>query len=263
MPYIPPFTSPLSERTSSPDSVLGSIAASCNLPVEDGAAWLAGTTKEAIFPTLVSKWPTLAFQLQRAGTLTNRLARDARATMVTVDDPFPETPPNVVLARAAVMLATEGSLNRALELLTVYAERPREGYPYDQEARIEALFEYHPDVSSQMMDRLEDFPRVEAALARLISIDRQRFRSDLGLGKSTVRDQVGGWMEWGGREQLWLADRIGERAEELRRFLACDDAVVAVARPALVGLAWQLWPDLQEYIEETSRWIHIADIRNI
>jgi len=258
MPFIPSFTTSLAERTVSPDSLPGSIAASLNLPVEDGAAALMWTNRDAIAAQLVSKWPTLQFQIRRIGHLTDRLAEDARKVMVTVDDPFPLAPPNTVLARAAMLLATEGSIGRALELLTVYHERHPAGYAEDQEARIRALEPYWPGITPAVAGELEDFPRVEAALARLISMDRGAFRAELELGKSTVRDLVSGKMEWGGRAQVWLSQRMEERAAELRRFLSLDETFVGGARPSLVGLAWQLWPEMQSWIEETARWIQLT-----
>lgn len=257
MPFIPPFTTDLTERTVSPDSLLGSLAASLNLPVEDGAAALVWTNRDAIAGQLVSKWPTLQFHIRRTKTLVDRLSGQARALMLTVDDPLPHASSNVVLARAAMLLATEGSLHRALQLLEAYGERPIPGYPED-EPRILAMREYWGDVSPAVAALMEDFMRVESALARLISMDRGKFRWDLELGKSTVRDLISGKMEWGGRAQMYLAQRMEERAEELRRFLALDEAFVATARPSLVSLAWQLWPEMQDWIEEHARWINLT-----
>lgn len=37
--------------------------------------------------------------------------------------------------------------------------------------------------------------------------------------------------------------------------LRCDEAYIAEARPSLIGLAWQLWPDMQSYLEEHAHWI--------
>lgn len=258
MPFVPSFVTSLAERTVSPDSLLGSIAASLNLPVEDGAAALVWTNRNAIAGQLVSKWPTLQFHIRRAGHLTDRIAEAARNVMVTVDDSFPVEPPNTVLARAVMLLATEKSIGLALELLTVYHELHNDGYPQDREARITALEPYWPGITPAVTGELEDFPRVEAALGRLISMDRTAFRAELGLGKSTVRDLVSGKMEWGERSQIWLLQRVEERATELRRFLSMDKAFVAEARPSLVGLAWQLWPEMQDWIEKHARWINLT-----
>lgn len=255
MPFRPAFTTPIPERTSTPDGLLGSIAASLNLPVDDGAAALVWTSREALSGPMVSKWPTLQFHLRRVGHLSDPIAEDARKVMVTADAPFPVSPPNTVLSRAAMMLAAEGSMERAMALLDAYATRPIPGYPDDQDARIDAMQKYWEGISPAIAGELEDFPVVEAALARLINMNRGNFRFELKLGKSTVRDLMAGKMQWNGLQKAWLAERMEERALELRRFLACDDAFVADARPALVGLAWQLYPGMQDYIEEVSRWV--------
>ena len=254
MSIRPSFTTGLGERTSTADSLLGSLAGSLNLPVEDGAAALVWTSREALQAQMVSKWPTLAFQIRRAGALTNPLARDGRAIAFTADDPLP-FPSNLVMARAAMIRATEGTIQDALVLLDVYGERTPEGYPRDREGRIDALRPYWGGISPAIAEHLEDFARVEAALARLISIDRIRLRFDLHLGKSTVRDLVLGKMDWLPQAQVWLSQRMAEQADNLRRFLAREEAFVVDAGPALVGLAWQLFPDLQPFIEQHARWI--------
>lgn len=254
MSIRPSFTTGLDERTPTASSLLGTLAGSLNLPVEDGAAALVWGSREALQAQMVSKWPTLAFQIQRVAALTTPLARDARAIAFTADDPLP-FPSNMVLARAAMIRAVESTTRDALVLLDVYGERQPEAYAKDQEARIDALRPYWAGVSPAVAEHLEDFARVEAALARLISIDRIRLRFDVDLGKSTVRDMVLGKMDWSPNAQVWLSQRMDERAADLRRFVEHDEAFVAAASPALVALAWQLLPDQQPFIEAHARWI--------
>lgn len=257
MPIRPSFTTELDERTPTASSLLGTLAGSLNSPVEDGAAALVWTSREALQAQMVSKWPTLQFQLHRVGALTNPLAGDGRAIHRTEDDPLP-FPSNMALARAAMIRATEDTITGALVLVDTYQQRTPEGYARDREARIDALRPYWANVSPAVVQHLEDFARVEAAIARLISIDRIALRFECDLGKSTVRDLVLGKMDWSPHAQVWLSQRMAERAEDLRRFLDHDEAFVAAARPALVALAWQLFPDHQPFIEQHARWIQLT-----
>lgn len=255
MPIRPAFTTPISERTSTADSLVGSIAASLNLPVEDGAAALLWTKRDGISAQMVSKWPTLQFQIQRIASLTDRLAEDARKVMVSTNKTLDTPVPNLVLARAAMMLATEGAGIAAGFLLDAYEGSLPESYRDDQEARINILMPYWEGISPAVAGQLEDFPCVYSALARLIAIDRREFRFQLDIGKSTVRDLCLGKMKWGDKSIDWLMRQMEERAEELKPILRCDEAYIAEARPSLIGLAWQLWPDMQSYLEEHAHWI--------
>lgn len=255
MSYRPQYTSGLGERTASPYSLVGSIAASLGLPVEDGAAALLWTNRDAISAQLVSKWPTLEFQMQRIGQLTNRLADAAHAVANADDDEAKGFVPHVVMARAAMIRAVNSNIRSALCMITNYDPFVPEGYADDPDARVETVLPFCEGISPAVVRDMADFPMVETALARLIAIDRAAMRDALGLGKSTIRDLWQGKMEWDGMSQVWLSQQMDQLVGDLRAFVERDRIFVRAARPALVGLAWQLWPDLQGWIAETSKWI--------
>lgn len=255
MAYRPQYTSGLSERTVSPYSLIGSVAASLGLPVEDGAAALLWTNRDAISPQLVSKWPVLQFHMDRVAQLTNRLAYAAHEVANADYDGADRFVPHMVMARAAMIKAVQTDIKSALIMITRYEPFIPEAYADDLDARVEAVLPFCEGITPAVVRDMIDFPMVETALARLISIDRAAMRDALGLGKSTIRDLWQGKMEWDGMSQVWLSQQMDELVGHLRAFVERDRIFVRDARPALVGLAWQLWPDLQGWIAQTSKWI--------
>ncbi len=257
------MNAPISDRTPTALSLLGSLTLSLGLTLEDASDLVLHDVPPG-HGWLSSKWPIAPQVISHLQPACNLLAfTGAEAAQGHLDGLCS----NLAGARGVLWLLAGGTEQTTEEVIaTVRAEC--EPNSTDREERAWAIAEVAALLPTECQDVVLDATSLDTALARMVGMTASDVEAALpGIDKRRARRILSGGVEWPEELDTVLERRVLSAAMDLSIISMIDadtgrlEEVYAIRSlpPHLASAAWQIWPQARQCVERYSPWFQSGE----